>query len=90
MTMAARLRAPGWYRVALAIPIGIAFAFGLDVLIRSLMHYHPATGVYASENRPPIRFPLNGQWYVYCWTGQNTANQGFDPLRPTCRPKDHA
>ena len=51
------------------------FGTGQPNIYVSLMHYHPTTGVYASENRPPIWFPLNGQWYVYCWTGQNTANQ---------------
>lgn len=51
------------------------FGTGQPNIYVSLMHYHPTTGVYASENRPPVWFPLNGQWYVYCWTGQNTANQ---------------
>ncbi|MEA2449408.1 MAG: cytochrome c oxidase subunit, partial [Thermoleophilaceae bacterium] len=41
MTFAARLRAPGWYRAALGILIGIAFGFGLDVLIRALYGWHP-------------------------------------------------
>jgi hypothetical protein len=51
------------------------FGSGQPNIYVSLMHYHPLSGVYASENRPPVWFPLNGQWYVYCWTGQNTANQ---------------
>ena len=37
----AKLRAPGWYRSALGSVIGFAFAVGLTVLIRSLMHQHP-------------------------------------------------
>ena len=37
----AKLRAPGWYRAALFMVIGFAFCFGLVVLIRWLMHYHP-------------------------------------------------
>src|SRR6195256_2326117 len=36
-----KLRAPGWYRAALFDVIGFAFAFGLTVLIRWLMHEHP-------------------------------------------------
>src|SRR6201986_2970335 len=36
-----KLRAPGWYRAALFDLIGFAFAFGLTVLIRWLMHEHP-------------------------------------------------
>ena len=41
MAYAARLRAPGWYRAALGILIGIAIGFGLDVLIRALYGYKP-------------------------------------------------
>ncbi|GAC1318490.1 MAG: cytochrome c oxidase subunit I [Thermoleophilaceae bacterium] len=40
MTMAAKLRAPGWYRAALSIPIGIGFGFGLVVLLRALQGSH--------------------------------------------------
>ena len=36
-----KLRAPGWYRAALASVVGFAFAFGLSVLIRTLQHQHP-------------------------------------------------
>jgi cytochrome c oxidase subunit 1 len=36
-----KVRAPGWYRAALFTVIGFGFSFGLDVLIRWLMHYHP-------------------------------------------------
>src|SRR5437763_15310404 len=36
-----KLRAPGWYRAALFDVLGFAFAFGLTVLIRWLMHEHP-------------------------------------------------
>src|SRR5438105_365041 len=41
MPVLAKLRAPGWYRAALYDVIGFGFAFGLTVLIRSLMHEHP-------------------------------------------------
>src|SRR5436853_1086602 len=39
--MAARLRAPGWYRAALAVVVGLAFGFGLDVMLRAISGYHP-------------------------------------------------
>ncbi|MDX6643778.1 MAG: cytochrome c oxidase subunit, partial [Solirubrobacteraceae bacterium] len=41
MTIAARLRAPGWYRAALSVPIGIAVGFGIDVGVRALYGWHP-------------------------------------------------
>src|SRR5579884_2891764 len=41
------LRAPGWYRAALASIIGFGFAFGLTVLIRTLMHEHPVVDGHA-------------------------------------------
>jgi cytochrome c oxidase subunit I len=36
MTMAAKLTAPGWYRVLLALPLGLAIAIGLVTAIRAL------------------------------------------------------
>ncbi len=41
MPLPAKLRAPGWYRAALFDVLGFGFAFGLTVLVRSLMHEHP-------------------------------------------------
>ena len=41
MSWAARIKAPGWYRVAVGLPLAAAFSFGLDVLLRSLQHQHP-------------------------------------------------
>jgi cytochrome c oxidase subunit 1 len=41
MSYAARLKAPGWYRAALSVLIGIAFGFGLDVAIRALYGFDP-------------------------------------------------
>ena len=31
-----KIKAPGWYRVAVMVPAGFGFATGLDVLIRGL------------------------------------------------------
>ena len=47
MAIPAKLRAPGWYRAALFDVIGFAFAFGLTVLIRWLMHEHPVVDGHA-------------------------------------------
>src|SRR5580693_133373 len=41
------LRRPGWYRAALFEVMGFAFAFGLTVLIRALMHEHPVIDGHA-------------------------------------------
>jgi cytochrome c oxidase subunit 1 len=41
MTIAAKLRAPGWYRAAITSVIGFGFGLGIETLIRWLMHYHP-------------------------------------------------
>src|ERR1700741_5479970 len=41
------LRRPGWYRAALFEVLGFAFAFGLTVLIRWLMHEHPVLDGHA-------------------------------------------
>src|SRR5581483_4440575 len=38
-----KLRTPGWYRGALGEILGLAFAVGITVLIRWLMHDHPIT-----------------------------------------------
>ena len=41
MTLASRLRAPGWYRAALSQPIGFAVAFGIVVGARAAYGYDP-------------------------------------------------
>jgi cytochrome c oxidase subunit I len=40
-SMAARLRAPGWYRAALAIPIGLAIGFAFILIGRVATNHHP-------------------------------------------------
>ena len=44
MTMAARLRAPGWYRAALGLPAGFGIGMGIDIAIRALYGWHPLVG----------------------------------------------
>jgi cytochrome c oxidase subunit 1 len=41
LTTAARFRAPGWYRAALSIPIGIGLAFAIVCGARALYGWHP-------------------------------------------------
>jgi cytochrome c oxidase subunit 1 len=36
-----RWTAPGWYRVALFVPLGVALAFAIDVPVRALYDYKP-------------------------------------------------
>jgi len=47
MALPAKLRAPGWYRVAVCDVLGLAFAVGITVLIRWLMHQHPVLDAHA-------------------------------------------
>ena len=39
--MAAKLRAPGWYRAGTFFALGIGFAYGLTCLLRALYGYDP-------------------------------------------------
>jgi cytochrome c oxidase subunit 1 len=58
VTIAARLRAPGWYRAALSIPIGIGVAFGLVCGIRALYGWHPIVDGNAIATVAMISTPL--------------------------------
>src|ERR1700751_4968434 len=58
MALSAKLRAPGWYRAALYDVLGFAFAFGLVVLIRWLMHQHPVLDGRAITIVATIAVPL--------------------------------
>ncbi|MEA2480541.1 MAG: cytochrome c oxidase subunit [Thermoleophilaceae bacterium] len=58
MTMASRLRAPGWYRALLSLPIGVGFAFGLVCLVRALYSFHPIVDGNAIATVAMIAVPL--------------------------------
>src|SRR6201988_2292609 len=58
MALSAKLRAPGSYRAALYDVLGFAFAFGLVVLIRWLMHQHPVIDGRAITIVAMIAVPL--------------------------------
>ena len=85
MTLSAKLRAPGWYRAALFDVIGFAFAFGLVVLVRTLMHEHPVIDGAAITTVALIAVPL------FFLVGLGAADYWFywASGRPT-RPEDHS
>ncbi len=58
MTMAARLRGPGWYRAALSVLGGGLFAFGLVVLVRALYGYEPLVDGEAVTTVALIAMPI--------------------------------
>jgi len=83
--MAVRLRAPGWYRAALWVAIGVAFSFALTIIIRGLYGWDPLVesetvlqiGLFAL----PLTF-LGGMgcfdYWLYWAAGRKT------------RPEDHS
>src|SRR3954451_18950911 len=83
--MAGSLRAPGWYRAALWVAIGVAFSFALTIVIRGLYGWDPLVdsetvlqiGLFAV----PLTF-LGGigcfDYWLYWAAGRKT------------RPEDHA
>ena len=85
MAIPAKLRAPGWYRAALFDVLGFAFAFGLTVLIRWLMHQHPVIDGDAITIVALIAVPL------FFLVGLGTADYWFYWIsgKPT-RPEDHS
>src|SRR5437764_523389 len=56
--MAARLRAPGWYRAALSIPTGIGIAFAIVCTLRALYGWHPILDGNAITTVSLISVPL--------------------------------
>ena len=58
MTLAARLRAPGWYRAALSQPIAFAVAFGIVTLARLAYGYDPLIDWTAIVTIAMVALPL--------------------------------
>src|SRR5690349_24952502 len=85
MAIGAKLRAPGWYRAAMFDVIGFAFAFGLTVLVRWLMHEHPIIDGNAITIVALIAVPL------FFLVGIGTADYWFYWIsgKPT-RAEDHS
>ena len=53
-----KLRAPGWYRAALAEVLGLAFAFGITALVRWFQHLHPVVDGDAVTTAAMFSVPL--------------------------------
>jgi len=83
--MVAKLRAPGLYRAGLMLLVGVAFAFGLDVLVRALYGWHSVVKGEAVTQVALIAAPLfflvglGAFDYWFYWASG----------RPT-RPEDHS
>ncbi len=58
MTYAARLKAPGWYRAILALPIGLGLGFGIDIAVRALYGWHPLVETDAVTTVCLVTVPL--------------------------------
>ena len=58
MTLAAKLKAPGWYRVAISQPIAFVFSIGLVTLIRALYGWDPVLDWTAVTTVALIAMPL--------------------------------
>jgi cytochrome c oxidase subunit 1 len=85
MALSAKLRTPGWYRAALYDVIGFAFAVGITVLIRWLMHQHPVVDGRAITIVALLAVPL------FFLVGLGSADYWFYWVagRPT-RPEEHS
>src|SRR5215204_2331777 len=58
VTMAARLRAPGWYRAALSLPIGLGVAFAIVCGVRALYGWDPIVDGDAIATVAMISMPM--------------------------------
>ena len=58
MTLAAKLWAPGWYRVAISQPLAFGFAIGLVVGVRALYGWDPRARLDAITTVALIAMPL--------------------------------
>src|SRR3954467_6743523 len=54
-----RWTGPGWYRVAIAMPLGFALAFAIVTLGRVALHYHPVVDWTAIVTVSMISVPLS-------------------------------
>ena len=59
MSYAAKLRAPGWYRLLISTPIGFALGFGIVVAVRALYGWHPLIDGEAIATVELITLPLS-------------------------------
>src|ERR687889_759999 len=83
--MAANLRAPGWYRAALWVAIGIAFAYGITLLVRALYGWDPTLRGETVLQIALLACPLTFLGGIGCFDYWLHWAAG----RPT-RPEDHS
>jgi cytochrome c oxidase subunit 1 len=67
VTLAARFRAPGWYRVLIAVPIGLGVAFAIVCGIRALYGWHPIVDGNAIATVAMISLPLSFLLGIGCF-----------------------
>ena len=85
MTLAAKIRAPGWYRAALMVPLAYLFAMGLVVGVRALYGWDPLLDSDAVTTVSLIAMPLAFLVGIGCFDYWFYWASG----RPT-RPEDHS
>ncbi|HYI35944.1 MAG TPA: cbb3-type cytochrome c oxidase subunit I, partial [Thermoleophilaceae bacterium] len=67
MTLAAKFRAPGWYRVAWAVPLAYLFSMGLVVGVRALYGWDPLLDMNAVTTVGLIAMPLTFLVAIGCF-----------------------
>jgi cytochrome c oxidase subunit 1 len=83
--MAAKLRAPGWYRAALWVAIGIAFSYGVTLAVRGLYGWDPTLRGETVLQIALLTCPLTFLGGIGCFDYWLHWAAG----RPT-RPEDHS
>ena len=87
MSYAAKLRAPGWYRLLISTPIGFALGFGIVVAVRALYGWHPLIDGNAittvEPDHAPARLPDRHRLLrLLVPLGRGRADHPRGPLRP--------
>ena len=85
MTLAAKVRGPGWYRAAVAIPLAFLFAMGLVTGVRALYGWDPVLDMSAVTTVALVAMPLSFLVGIGCLDYWLYWASG----RPT-RPEDHS
>ncbi|NLT05666.1 MAG: cytochrome c oxidase subunit I, partial [Solirubrobacterales bacterium] len=68
MTLAARFRAPGWYRVLIALPLAFAFSIALVAAVRAAYGWDPIVQWNAVATVALITMPLAFLVAIGCFT----------------------
>ncbi|MEA2318742.1 MAG: cytochrome c oxidase subunit, partial [Solirubrobacteraceae bacterium] len=83
--MSAKLRAPGWYRAALYLLLGVAFSYAITIGARALLGYDPLLDGEAVLTVALLSCPF------FFWIGLGAFDYWFHWAagRPTV-PEDHS